>query len=983
MADIVLDVGFNQDDVDKEIDKLEKKMSKYDKSLDLATKSVNELEAEYQKINANLEIEESLHGKNTAEVKSLKLELQDVNKKLQEEYAIMDSIKKKREETNSLYRQAHLDPTEFSKGIQANNISKAQNIDSGSIGKLSDSNQKATNKMFKLKDAIGQVGQKTLGLKNIMLATSNAFSGFLSRVVGLAKRVFIFSVITMSFRHMRASIGDVIKANDQLSASLSTIKFNLQVAFLPIYSAILPALQNLITWLAKATSYIAAFFNTLAGKNIKQSQQAIKTFNSQNASAKSLSKSNDRLANSTKKMAGAAKKANEELNKQLAGFDELNDLSKSAQDDVENIANALSKESEPNNLSTSESYSPAPIIEFDTSQAEQSAQKFKEKLTPIIDSIKDSLSDSFSKFKANIDFEPLMTSLGNLKEKLKPFNTNVGSGLKWFLDNVLAKFGEWVINNAAPSFLNMLGGAIDFLNGVIEVAKDPLLWLWNNFLQPIAQWTGGVICNTMNTLGQKLTDVGNWMQDNKSTVEGITTAVVAFFAAWEVTKLLSFIQISGGVVGALTKITAALFGATLAKIKDKAETIALSVMYAKDFVVSLANGTAAIAKQVVQWGLLTGAKIFDSVKTLAQTVATNAMTAAQWLLNAAMNANPIGIIVLAIGALIAAFVLLWNNCEGFRNFWIGLWDKILETCQNAWNWISNAFNSVIEWIKKNWQGLLLLLINPFAGAFKLIYDNCEGFRNFIDNIVSKVKEFFENLWTRIGELASECWNKITELWGKLSDWVNDNIVKPVTEFFQKMWDKIKNIFSHVAEFFKNAFKNAYEGIKKVFSGIGGFFGEVWDKIKSKFTEMGTKVGNAIGGAFSKVINGVINFAEEMINKFISSINSAISLINKLPGVNIPVIPDVSLPKMPYLAQGAVIPPNRKFLAVLGDQKNGTNIEAPLDTIKQAVAEVMAQYSSNNGEYTFVAQLDGRTLFKETVKQDKMFKKQSGKSAFAY
>ena len=70
--------------------------------------------------------------------------------------------------------------------------------------------------------------------------------------------------------------------------------------------------------------------------------------------------------------------------------------------------------------------------------------------------------------------------------------------------------------------------------------------------------------------------------------------------------------------------------------------------------------------------------------------------------------------------------------------------------------------------------------------------------------------------------------------------------------------------------------------------------------------------------------------------------------------------------------------------MLGDQKSGTNIEAPLETIKQAFKEALQENSINgNGNYTFVAQLDGRTIFEETVRQNDMYAQQSGRSAFAY
>ncbi len=86
---------------------------------------------------------------------------------------------------------------------------------------------------------------------------------------------------------------------------------------------------------------------------------------------------------------------------------------------------------------------------------------------------------------------------------------------------------------------------------------------------------------------------------------------------------------------------------------------------------------------------------FMRLKEVALTVAQGAVTAAQWLMNAAMNANPIGLIIIAIAALVTGFILLWNNYEEFRNFWIGLWEQVQSTFSVAWEAILNFFTVTI------------------------------------------------------------------------------------------------------------------------------------------------------------------------------------------------------------------------------------------------------------------------------------------------
>ena len=125
--------------------------------------------------------------------------------------------------------------------------------------------------------------------------------------------------------------------------------------------------------------------------------------------------------------------------------------------------------------------------------------------------------------------------------------------------------------------------------------------------------------------------------------------------------------------------------------------------------------------------------------------------------------------------------------------------------------------------------------------------------------------------------------------------------------------------------------------------------EVWGKIKAYWNSNIAKyfTSNYWSQKGKDMINGLIGKIVEGFNALASKINSfGFNLPNILGGGRVSFnVPKLSIPK---LAQGAVIPPNREFLAVLGDQKHGTNIEAPLDTIKQAVAEVLAQVNVGGG-----------------------------------
>lgn len=277
------------------------------------------------------------------------------------------------------------------------------------------------------------------------------------------------------------------------------------------------------------------------------------------------------------------------------------------------------------------------------------------------------------------------------------------------------------------------------------------------------------------------------------------------------------------------------------------------------------------------------------------TVAIIAQTAAQWAQNAAWLANPITWIVLgivaAVAALVAIFVTLWQKSEGFRNFFIGMWEGI-----------KNAFFTVVNFIKENWQGLLMVLVNPIAGIFKLIYDNCDGFRAIVDNTVSAIKGFFVNLWDSIvniwnnivngiqvaimfiGSIFSAAWDIITLpfrfIWENCKEYVFaafdyiknaiSNALSAIGQWFSNTWAKIKAIFAPVANWFSEKFNAAKQGVQNAWASVKNFFSNIWSGIKTAFA--------AVGSWFSEKFNtakqGVQN-AWSSVKGFFSGIWSGI------------------------------------------------------------------------------------------------------------
>lgn len=350
-------------------------------------------------------------------------------------------------------------------------------------------------------------------------------------------------------------------------------------------------------------------------------------------------------------------------------------------------------------------------------------------------------------------------------------------------------------------------------------------------------------------------------------------------------------------------------------------------------IISVIAGIAAgmLAWNVVKMiqGLISAFKVWKST--------TEGVSLAQKILNTVMAANPIGIVITVIVALVAALVTLFVTNEDFRNKVIAVWEKVKEVAMNVFGAIAdfftvtipNAFNTVVNFVKSNWQGLLLLLVNPFAGAFKLLYDNCEGYRNTIDDLVTKIKEFFKGLWDKIVEIFSGVgqwfFDRFTEAYTNVT-----NIFSAMGQWFGARWIDIKTAFSAVPAWFQTQFQNAWINIKNAFSNVTAFFSDLWKKIKNCFVDVGTKIGSAVGDAFENAINSCLSTIESVINKFIGMINGVIDIINEVPGVNLGAISAVSLPR---LAKGGILREGSAIMAEAGPEiismVNGRAIVTPL------------------------------------------------------
>lgn len=241
----------------------------------------------------------------------------------------------------------------------------------------------------------------------------------------------------------------------------------------------------------------------------------------------------------------------------------------------------------------------------------------------------------------------------------------------------------------------------------------------------------------------------------------------------------------------------------------------------------------------------------------------------------------------------------------------------------------------------------------------------------------------------IGVLLYKNWDKIKVTAGKVCDWIGNK----TTAFINEISSKLKNLGIKMSTFWNNMLSNARKKLNEMLSMAGNLAGRIGNAIVGNLTSAKNTVVNVFNG-MGDAIRSVLNNIISVVNGAISKVNGVVSAIESAFSFGPWKVPTPfgsktigfkatfpRVPTVPYLAKGAVIPPRSEFLAVLGDQKQGNNIETPEALLRKIVREETAGRQTSGGNYRFTAQINRRTLFDEMMKEAQMRRDTSGKNPF--
>ena len=330
----------------------------------------------------------------------------------------------------------------------------------------------------------------------------------------------------------------------------------------------------------------------------------------------------------------------------------------------------------------------------------------------------------------------------------------------------------------------------------------------------------------------------------------------------------------------------------------------------RKFILTIAAVVAALGPVLIVIGKVISAvgTIMTVVPKIAGVIKT--VKTAFAALNAVMLANPIVLVIAAIAALVAAFIYLWNNCEGFRQFWIDLWNGIKDaavaawegiksffqsaweaistTAQTIWNGLKDFFSGLWEGIKgvftAAWSaisGVMTSIWSTITSVWQSIYDTIspllEAFRYLFETIFEAIRILIELAWTAIATKVQEVWTAITEFLAP--------ILESIKTLFETVWNAIFTVITTVLTAIQNVVTTVWTAIKDavsaVMSAIRSVVSTAWNSIKSVVTTVMNAISNTVKTIWNNVKSAISSIIGQIYNVIHSGFEKAVGYVKGL------------------------------------------------------------------------------------------------------
>lgn len=436
----------------------------------------------------------------------------------------------------------------------------------------------------------------------------------------------------------------------------------------------------------------------------------------------------------------------------------------------------------------------------------------------VLDTLK-KMTGATADWAKTLDFRPLLNSVDGLLKAIQPLTKNIGDGLFWFYKNVLLPLASFTITKLIPTFLDALSGAIKLLNGIIEALKPAGKWLFDSFLKPIAQWTGGVIVSVLGGIGKALGVIGDWIGKHSEGFSNFVIAVAAFATALKaismvqtavtvVSEIMSALSGIGGITGALSLLGSGLGG--------------IVTLLGGPFALAIA---AAIAVGVLLW------KNWDTVKEKAGQLGKwigekwdgiKVVTGKVWgAITTFLKKWGVDILILMFTGPAAPFIL-------FAKYVATHWDSISSSTSKIWGNVKDAISDKAK--------------EAFTKAKKHFGDLKDSAGTHFENIRKSAADKFESIKSSVSDKAKLAKDKALDAWSIMKQHTGpyfDAVKTTASDAFDKVSGWAGGLGGRMA----SGLSNGIDGVKNAAKGIA----------------------NAILGTIGEAVNGVIRGIKWILN----------------------------------------------------------------------------------------------------------------------
>lgn len=504
----------------------------------------------------------------------------------------------------------------------------------------------------------------------------------------------------------------------------------------------------------------------------------------------------------------------------------------------------------------------------------------------IIDKIRDLIAPL-----QEIDLIPLKESLKELWEAFENFAAVIGNVFEWVWYEILVPLAQWGVEEGAPSTVDALAAAFEGLSATVSVLIESFKECWDE-IEPVISWiaeTVLVVLEDLKNIGQDI--AAKWEKNApkiKRIFENIGTVIEKIWAV--IGPIVTWIR------DAVSTIATEIPGNELQHIIDQLFAISeiLAGLFTGDIQKIFSGFGAAIAAETDY--------AEAQIKTFADSLGIDLDAADQWVKETAQNIGQ------SFSDAWDKVVAAWEGTASWFN------DTVIAPLQEFWAPISEWFGELFGSIEQTLDDVFYNIGVIAEGCWEIIkyaWEVASGW--FDEKVIQPVAGVFEDTWADVSSWATDAWANIKEAFRPVAEWFDTNVIQPVSQFFVDLWE-----------------------------GFSSKATEAWESVKEAFVDMGQWA--------KDILNELIRALNSGLTSIFGGVNKALSKMKDLqvgdmqPFANIKTI---TVPQIPYLAKGAVLPANKPFLAMVGDQRHGTNIEAPLSTIQEAVAAVMEDYSAAN------------------------------------